>query len=146
MNIRKLNIEDGTSEFFFDGNNRNRSDRELHGSSNGNAFVYNSVSGLSSRVTYINKSTGLKSVMPNMGNASWANWPTVSPNGRYMAYTEGATIIYLYDSNMGVIKPEHLRRLTHPEASYSDLYPDFSPDGQSLVLSPTATRTTKFTL
>jgi len=134
-NVKRLNLEDGTSEFFFNGNNRNRSDRELKASKSGKAYAYNSVSGLSSRITYINQSLDLHTTMPNMGTASWCNWPTVSPNGRFMAFTEGATILYLYDSDYGKATTENLRRLTYDGATHSDLYPSFSPDGKHIVFS-----------
>lgn len=134
-NVKRLNMEDGTSEFFFSGNNSNRSDRELRGSTDGKAYGYNSVRGLSSSLTYVNESLGLNTQMPSKGIANWANWPTISPNGRFMAFTEGATAMFLYDSDHGQATPEQLRRLTYEGATHSDLFPSFSPDGKQIVFS-----------
>lgn len=135
MNILRHDLNAGTSTFFFNGNNQTRSDRELRPSRDGKCYAYNSVSGLSSRITFHNETTGLKTTMPNMGRASWNNWPTVSPNGRYMAFTEGATLLYLYDSDLGLATKENLRRISTPDSTHSDLFPSFSPDGRTLAFA-----------
>src|SRR5690606_19958301 len=66
--------------------------------------------------------------IPNVSALAHPSW---SPDGREIAFTgmsEGQTDLYVYN-----LKSKKVRRLTHD--FYSEVYPDYSPDGQYLSFS-----------
>ena len=132
MRIVRRNIIDGTVKLF---DERPRSDREMSVSADGSVFAFNVVRGLSSKIHVVDKVRNATFTMPKMGIKTWSNWPSVSPDGTRVVFTEGASVIYSYDvvSNQG---RESVTRLSPLGASsVSDYWPHFSPDGESIVFA-----------
>ena len=112
------------------------SDRELTVSRDGSVYAYNVVRGLSSSIVVVDTKRDLRITMPNMGRASWTNWPSLSPDGTRLVFSEGAAVIYSYDlvANKGKASVTRLSP-AGAEASVSDYWPRFSPDGESIVFT-----------
>ncbi|MCA9264317.1 MAG: PD40 domain-containing protein [Planctomycetales bacterium] len=131
MRIMRHHLETGETRRFDE--REDLSDRELAFSADGSVYAFNTVSGLSSRIHVVDTKNKRTVTMPQIGRHSWSNWPAISPDGRQMAYTEGAKVIYSYDV-LAAGGKESIRRLT-PDGigSASDYWPSFSPNGEHIV-------------
>lgn len=132
MRIVRRNLADGTVKLFTD---KPQSDREMSVSADGNVYAFNLVSGLSSKIHVVDNARKADFTMPKMGKKTWSNWPSVSPDGTQIVFTEGASVIYSYDvvSNKGRESVTRLSPLGSTTAS--DYWPHFSPDGDSIVFT-----------
>ena len=135
MYLVRRTLADGGKVVPFAGKEE-RSDRELTVSRDGSVYAYNVVRGLSSKVIVVDTKRALQITLPHMGRANWTNWPSLSPDGKRILFTEAAAVIYSYDlmENRG---KESVTRLSPAgaESSASDYWPRFSADGQSVVFT-----------
>ena len=108
------------------------STREFSCSANGKVYAYNTVSGLSSWITVVDRDSNTQTKLPRMGKASWSNWATVSPDGKRVLFVEGAHSIYEYDlvENMG---KQSVRQISRNAQHQSDYWPRYSPAGGEVV-------------
>ncbi|MCH8045289.1 MAG: PD40 domain-containing protein [Planctomycetes bacterium] len=132
MRLMRLTLADGRSKQFH--KSRDMSDRELAVAADGAVYAYNVVSGLSSKIIVEDNRSGKKQTVPSIGLANWVNWPTLSPDGKTVVYTEGAGPILAYDVAKGGGK-KTVKQLTTRGAKYTDYWPKFSPDGKQIVFA-----------
>lgn len=114
--------------------NNPASTRELSVSADGKVYVYNTVSGLSSKLKVIDQRTNREITLPHMGQANWQNWASVSPDGTHVLFVEAAHSIYEYDlvSNKG---KQSIRRISRNAEFQSDYWPRYSPSGKKVVFA-----------
>ena len=123
----------GTIELFH-ADEKNLSDRELCVSADGSVYAYNVISGLSSKIVVRETATGKKRSVPLTGLANWSHWPTLSPDGRWIAFTEGAAPLLMYDLEKNAGK-EGLRFVVPKNEVTSEQMARFTPDGKRLVFA-----------
>ncbi len=137
--VMRLNLDDGSLKLFHA--NEQLPDRELTVSADGAAYahVYVTPDGQRGRVI-VTRATSKITLEP----ARFGLWPTLSPDGKHLAFTIDAGPIVSVDldrlagTNSIKIEPksgEAIRRLSYDNTRYGDLWPRFSPDGRSIVFS-----------
>jgi TolB protein len=110
------------------------SDRELAVSKDGSIYAYNVVRGLSTKIVVRDTKSDRTFNLPGAGIANWSHWPTISPDGKRIVFTEGAGPMLAYDIEKNPGKAG-LVWLTKKDASYSDLMPRYRPDGARIVFT-----------
>jgi Tol biopolymer transport system component len=133
MRIVRRDLSDGTVTLF--DQQPNRSDREMSVSADGKVYAFNVVSGLSSKIHVVDKVRNKSLTMPQMGKKTWSNWPSVSPDGTRVLFTEGAAVIYVFDLRTANGKASVMRLSPQGSPTASDYWPHFSPDGESIVFT-----------
>ncbi len=133
MRIVRKNLETGEISQF--DKRPDLSDREMSVSADGRVYAYNVVSGLSSKIHVVDHVREQRLTMPKMGKKTWSNWPSVSPDGTRVLFTEGAAVIYCFDLLTAKGQESVTRLSPGGAASVSDYWPRFSPDGQSIVFT-----------
>ena len=110
------------------------STREFTTSADGKVYAYNTVSGLSSKITVVDQETGVQTKLPGMGRATWSNWSTISPDGKRVLFVEGAHTIFEYDlvTNQG---KRSVRKISQNAEYQSDYWPRYSPNGDAVTFA-----------
>ncbi len=139
--LMRLDLADGSTALFHP--DENLPDRELTVSANASVYAYVYVTPDGQRGRVIVKDTQ-QSTKLTLEPAKFALWPTLSPDGRYVAFTIDASVMVAVDlaklqgSNTVKIDPKTagaVLRLTYDDARYGDLWPKYSPDGKQIVFS-----------
>ncbi len=136
--LMRLKLKDGSTELFQPDSNP---DRELTVSADGSvyAFVYVTTDGQRGRV--IVKDT-VRSTTVTLEPGAFGLWPTLTPDGRRVAFTVDAGPVVCVDLSQLTgsitmkVEPKSagaVSRLTEEAARYGDLWPKFSPDGSRIV-------------
>ncbi len=133
MRIVRMNLDTGEVSQFDE--RPDLSDREMSVSADGQVYAFNVVSGLSSKIHVVDNVRERRVTMPKMGKKTWSNWPSVSPDGTRVLFTEGAAVIYSFDL-LTANGQKHVTRLSPVgSTSVSDYWPRFSPDGETIVFT-----------
>lgn len=133
MRIVRRSLSDGTVTLFDE--QPNRSDREMSVSADGSVYAFNVVSGLSSKIHVVDKVRNKRLTMPKMGKKTWSNWPSVSPDGTRVVFSEGASVLYSFDLRTANGRQSVTRLSPQGSRTASDYWPHFSPDGESIVFT-----------
>lgn len=139
--LMKLDLKDGSTKLFHA--DENQPDRELTVSSDGSvyAYVYVTPDGQRGRII-VKRTEPVTRVTLEPGK--FGLWPTLSPDGRHIAFTIDATALVSVDlaklegSPTLVVEPKTsgpILRLTDADATYGDLWPKYSPDGRQIVFA-----------
>jgi Tol biopolymer transport system component len=139
--LMRLDLTDGSTRLFH--SDESLPDRELTVSASGAeyAYVYVTPDGQRARVI-VQRTQPTTKVTLEPG--TFGLWPTMSPNGQYVALTinggamvsvdlaqiEGSPTVAFEAKTDGPVV-----RLTDADASYGDLWPKYSPDGKQIVFS-----------
>ena len=107
-------------------------DREISFSKDGKVYAYNIVRGLSSKIRVVDGRDGKSLTIPKVGKHSWANWPSVAPDGNKIVFVQNASKIHEFTIGRGA---EGIRQLSPPGDRYSDYWPRYSPDGSKIVFA-----------
>lgn len=139
--LMRLNLSDGSTELFHP--DENQPDRELTVSASGSvyAYVYVTPDGQRGRVIVKDTQQSTKTILQP---GKFGLWPTLSPDGRHVAFTIDASVIVAVDlaklEGSGTVNVEPktagaVSRLTYVDARYGDLWPKYSPDGRQIVFT-----------
>ena len=132
VRLYKIHLDSGKIESFH--NDRGLADREIAVTPDGETYAYLTINGLSSKIVVQSREPARQITVPYAGADNWQNWPSLSPEGAHVIFTEGASAIYSYNLSENKGKAS-LARLSMKDASYSDLWPKFSPDGKRVVFA-----------
>lgn len=139
--LMRLSLVDGSTVLFQP--ESNLPDRELCVSASGSVYAYIYVTTDGQRGRVIVKDTSRSATM-TLEPGAFGLWPSLSPDGRRIAFTVDAGPIAAVDlsklegSATLKIEPKTagaVTRLTEEGARYGDLWPKYSPDGQRIVFS-----------
>lgn len=139
--LMRLNLEDGSTALFQP--DSSLPDRELTVSASGAVYAYVYVTTDGQRGRVIVRDTS-RSATITLEPGAFGLWPTLSPDGRHIAFTIDAGPIAVVDlskiegSSTLKIEPKSggaVSRLTEDGARYGDLWPKYSPDGSRIVFS-----------
>ena len=133
MRIVRMNLETGEVSQFDE--RPDLSDREMSVSADGQVYAFNVVTGLSSKIHVVDNVRERRVTMPKMGKKTWSNWPSVSPDGTRVLFTEGAAVIYSFDLLTANGQKNVTRLSPAGSTSASDYWPRFSPDGETVVFT-----------
>ena len=133
MRIVRMNLETGEISQFDE--RPDLSDREMSVSADGQVYAFNVVSGLSSKIHIVDNVRDRRVTVPKMGKKTWSNWPSVSPDGTRVLFTEGAAVIYSFDLVTANGQQSVTRLSPVGATSVSDYWPHFAPDGESIVFT-----------
>jgi len=139
--LMRLNLDDGTSALFHP--ESTLPDRELTVAADGSVYAYVYVTPDGQKASVIVKDSK-RSAPITLEPGKFGLWPTLSPDGRYVALTiDGGPMVSvditkIESSDPVKIEPKSegaVLRLTEDGAGYGDLWPKYSPDGQQIVFS-----------
>ncbi|MFT5526959.1 MAG: Tol biopolymer transport system component [Pirellulaceae bacterium] len=139
--LMRLDLTDGSTALFHA--KETLPDRELTVSADGSIYAYVYVTPDGQRGRVIVKDTQ-RSTTTTLEPGKFGLWPTLSPDGRYVALTVNAGPMVAVDlsrveaSSTMVIEAKTggpVSRLTYDDARYGDLWPKYSPNGRSIVFS-----------
>ena len=139
--LMRLNLADGSTALFHP--DESTPDRELTVSANGSvyAYIYVTPDGQRGRVIVKDKQQATRLTLEP---GKFGLWPTLSPDGRFVAFTIDASTMVAVDltklqgSSTVKIDPKTagaVLRLTYDGARYGDLWPKYSPNGKQIVFS-----------
>ncbi len=139
--VMRLNLADGSTALFHP--DESTPDRELTVSANGSVYAYIHVTpdGQRGRVIVKDKRQATKLTLEP---GKFGLWPTLSPDGKYVAFTIDASTLVSVDlkklqgSSTVKVEPKTagaVLRLTYEGVGYGDLWPKYSPDGKQIVFS-----------
>jgi TolB protein len=139
--LMKLDLEDGSTKLFH--SDESLPDRELTVSADGSVYAYVYVTPDGQRGRIIVKRTQ-PTTRVTLEPGKFGLWPTLSPDGRHIAFTIDAGALVSVDltklpgSPTLVVEAKTsgpVLRLTDADATYGDLWPKYSPDGRQIVFA-----------
>jgi Tol biopolymer transport system component len=139
--LMKLDLGDGSTKLFHP--DESLPDRELTVSADGSVYAYVYVTPDGQRGRIIVRRTQ-PATRVTLEPGKFGLWPTLSPDGRHIAFTINAGAMVSVDLSKLEGSPTlaveaktngPILRLTDTDAKYGDLWPKYSPDGTQIVFS-----------